>query len=129
MTERRLAASERGSAAAEFALTAALVAVLFLAALQLGFGLHTRNTATAQMVEAARHGARSGNTVADAEQRAVELLGDSIAGSPAVNGRIVERNGVLVVEVTAEVTLPVMGPLGPPGAMTVTGHAFVEDQR
>lgn len=37
-------------------------------------------------------------------------------------------DGVLVVEVTAEVPLPLVGPLGPPGSMTVTGHAFAEDQ-
>lgn len=121
--------AERGSAAAEFALTVALVMVLFLAALQLGFGLHVRNSAISQMVEAARHGARSGHTTADAEQRALELLGGSVSGPTDVAARVVERDGVLVMEVTAAIPLPVLGPLGPPSAVTVTGHAFVEDQR
>lgn len=103
--------------------------VLFLAALQLGFGLHVRNTATAQMVEAARYGARSGHTVSDAEGRARDLLGSAISGPAEVSGRVIDQGGVLVMEVSADITLPVLGPLGPGGAMTVTGHAFIEDQR
>lgn len=121
---------ERGSAAAEFALVAALLTVLFLAMVQLGFALHVRNTATAQVVEGARYGARADLSPADGAQRARELLSDSLSSSYAdqVSAELIQVAGVWVVEVTAVVPLPVFGPLGPSGVMTVTGQAFAEVQ-
>lgn len=121
---------ERGAAAAEFALTAGLVAVLFLAALQLGYGLHVRNTAIAHVVEGARHGARADSTPDEGATRARELLGTTLPGryGTSVSGRYAVVDGVRVVEVTAEVPLPLVGPLGPPSSMTVSGHAYAEDQ-
>jgi Flp pilus assembly pilin Flp len=121
---------ERGAAPAEFALTAGLIAVLFLAALQLGYGLHVRNTAIAHVIEGARHGARADSSPEQGAARARELLGTTLPGryGTSVSAQHAVIDGVLVVEVTAEVPLPLVGPLGPPGSMTVTGHAFAEDQ-
>ncbi|WP_083673518.1 TadE family protein [Serinicoccus sp. CUA-874] len=50
----RLAATDRGAAPAEFAMLAGLVSVLMLGVMQLAFGLHLHNTATAHVVEGAR---------------------------------------------------------------------------
>jgi Flp pilus assembly protein TadG len=122
--------TDRGAAPAEFALTAGLIALLFLAAVQLGYALHVRNTATAHVVEGARYGARADSSPADGAQRARDLLSTTLPGSygTAVVGRRVEVAGVQAVEVSAQIPLPLVGPLGPPTSLTVTGHAYAEDQ-
>jgi Flp pilus assembly pilin Flp len=121
---------ERGAAVAEFALVSALLAVLFLAALQLGYALHVRNTATAHVIEGARVGARADSSPGEGVARARELLATTLPGryGTEVSARETVVGGVVVVEVSAELPLPVLGPLGPPSSMTVTGHAYAEDQ-
>lgn len=122
--------SDRGAAASEFALLAGLVSVILLAAMQLAFALHVHNTATAHVVEGARLGARADSDPAAGAQRARELLGQSLPGSGGVvvtAGRT-SAAGVQVVEVSARIRLPVFGPFGPVEGMTVTGHAYAEDQ-
>lgn len=109
---------------------AALVSVLLLAAMQLAFVLHVRNTATAHVIEGARVGARADSDPAAGAQRARDLLARSLPNGgavPVTSGRTVV-GGVQVVEVSARVGLPVVGPFGPGEAMTVTGHAYAEDQ-
>lgn len=123
-------ARDRGSAAAEFALLAGLVSVIMLAAMQLAFALHVHNTATAHVVEGARLGARADASPETGAQRARELLGSSLPGSGGVvvqAGRTTVA-GVQVVEVSARIRMPVFGPFGPAEAMTVTGHAYAEQQ-
>lgn len=120
---------DRGAAVSEFALLAGLVSVLLLAAMQLAFALHVRNTATAHVIEGARLGARADSDPAAGAQRARELLAQSLPGSGGVvvtagRGSV---GGVQVVEVSARIRLPVLGTLGP-DAMTVTGQAYAEDQ-
>jgi len=125
-----LAARDRGSAAAEFALLAGLVSLVLVAAVQLAFALHLRNTATAHVIEGARHGARADLGPADGAARARDLLEDSLAGARGVevSASRTHVEGGSVVEVRATMTLPVLGPFGPGGAMEVSGHAFAEDQ-
>ncbi len=121
---------DRGAAVSEFALLAGLVSVLVLAAAQLALALHLRNTATAHVIEGARHGARADSSPAAGAQRAAELLESSLPGAGGVSvtaGRTVVA-GVEVVEVSATMALPVFGPFGPADAMTVTGQAYAEDQ-
>ncbi|KUG59252.1 pilus assembly protein TadE [Serinicoccus chungangensis] len=123
--------AERGAAAAEFALLAGLVSVLMLAVVQLAFGLHLHNTATAHVVEGARAGARADATPADGARRAQELLSSSLTGGGpgvTVSARRTVVDGVAVVEVSATMPLPIVGPLGPGESMTVVGHAYAEDQ-
>lgn len=126
-----LAASrDLGAAVSEFAMLAGLVSVLVLAALQLSFALHVRNTATAHVIEGARHGARADLGPQDGAQRARELLAASLPTDEgvAVTSDRATVAGVEVVRVTAVLTLPVFGPFGPGGAMTVTGQAYAEGQ-
>lgn len=121
---------DRGAAASEFAMLAGLVCVLLLAAMQLAFALHVRNTATAHVIEGARLGARVDSDPATGAQRARELIAESLPGGRGVtvsSGRT-SVDGIAVVEVSARVRLPVVGPFGPGGAMTVTGHAYAEEQ-
>ena len=121
---------DRGAAAPEFALLAGLVSLLLLAAMQLAFALHVHNTATAHVVEGARLGARADSDPAAGAQRAREMLDQSLPGSGgvAVTAGRTAVGGVQVVEVSARIRLPVFGPFGPGEAMTVTGHAYAEDQ-
>lgn len=106
------------------------VVLLFLAAVQVGYALHVRNTATAHVIEGARVGARADNTPADGVARATELLDTTLPGryGTSVTGRAATVGGVGVVQVSADLPLPVLGPLGLPGTMTVTGQAYAEDQ-
>lgn len=109
---------------------AGLVSVIVLAAAQLALALHLHNTATAHVLEGARHGARADSTPAQGAQRARELLGSSLPSTDGidVSARTTTSGGVVVVEVTATLALPVFGPFGPADAMVVTGQAFAEDQ-
>lgn len=127
---RRSGGAERGAAISEFALLAGLVSLLMLAAMQLAFVLHVHNTATAHVLEGARHGARADSSPEAGVQRATELLSRSLPGSGGVSvtGGRAEVGAVQVVEITAQVRLPVFGPFGPGEAMTVTAHAYAEDQ-
>ncbi|CAN5495835.1 hypothetical protein BH23ACT6_BH23ACT6_21210 [soil metagenome] len=122
--------SDRGAAVAEFALVSALVSLMFAMVLQLGYALHVHNTATAHVIEGAREGARAGNTTEHGAARARDLLSTTLPGRYGTNVTASRTNaaGVEVVEVRAELPAPLLGPLGPPGVMTVTGQAFAEDQ-
>ncbi len=122
--------NDAGSAVAEFALVSALVCLLFASVLQLGYALHVHNTATAHAIEGAREGARLGNTPEQGVGRTRELLETTLPGNygTSVSAQRITVGGVEVIEVTATLPVPLLGPLGPPGAMTVTGQAFAEDQ-
>lgn len=126
----RLGDAERGAAVSEFAMLAGLVSVLLLAAMQLAFVLHVHNTATAHVIEGARLGARADSSPEIGAQRARELLDGSLPGSGgvAVAAGRASVGDVQVVEVSARITLPILGPFGPGEAMSVTGHAYAEDQ-
>ncbi|HKJ11233.1 MAG TPA: TadE family protein [Ornithinimicrobium sp.] len=121
---------DSGAAVAEFALVAALVTLLFSAVLQLGYALHVHNTATAHVIEGARVGARAGNSTDQGAARAEALLVTSLSGryADSVSARRTTVGGVDVVEVEADLPVPLVGPLGPGESMTVTGQAFAEDQ-
>lgn len=125
------AAPDGGAAVAEFAMLAGLVSVLMLAAMQLAFALHVHNTATAHVIEGARIGARADSSPEQGAARARELMSTSISGASrdaAVSAVRTSVGGVEVVEVSADLRLPVFGPFGPGGAMTVSGQAYAEDQ-
>lgn len=121
---------ERGAATVEFALVSVVLVLLFLATIQIGYALHVRNTATAHVIEGARVGARADNSPQDGVARATELLETTLPGryGTSVHGDRHVVDGMAVVRVSADLPLPVIGPLGVPGSMTVTGQAYAEDQ-
>ncbi len=109
---------------------AGIVSLIVLAAAQLALALHLHNTATAHVIEGARHGARADSSPAEGAERARQLLEQSLPGTGGVTvtaGRTAV-GGVEVVEVSASLAMPVVGPFGPSGSMTVTGQAYAEDQ-
>ena len=126
----RRSTRESGAAVVDFALTSALVAVLFLAAFQVGLALHVRNTLVSCASEGARLGARADAAPEDGAARTRDLIARSLSSRFAgdVTASVVDVDGVRVVAIRVRAPLPVLGPLGPDGALDVTGRAFQERQ-
>jgi Flp pilus assembly protein TadG len=117
-----------GSAVVEFALVSALLAVLFLAVLQVGVALYVRNTLVAAAAEGARYGADADRTPADGVGRARDLVTQSLSASYAqdVTAGYVLVDGLPTVVVRVRAPLPLLGLVGPGGDLVVEGHALAE---
>lgn len=127
MPARRLS-GDRGAAVAEFALVSALLAALVLAVLQLALALHVRNILIDAAAEGARYAALLDATPADGEQRARTLVSAALSPDYArdIRAELASTADGPAIEVTVRATLPVLGLLGPAGALKVTGRAPVE---
>ncbi|WP_308084715.1 TadE family protein [Agromyces mediolanus] len=127
MRERALA-GERGSAVAEFAMVAMLLTVLALAVIQLALALHVRNTVLDAASEGARFAALAGAAPDAGALRTRELITTAVGAAYAteIEQVRVEREGVELARVTVRAALPVLGLLGPPGSLEVSGHAAIE---
>ncbi len=117
-----------GSAVVDFVLVGALTALLFAAVLQLVLVLHVRATLVDCAAEGARYGALEGSGPQEGAQRARDLIATALAPGFAddvwATRTVVDGLPVVRVEVTAP--LPLVGLLGPSGAITVDGHALQE---
>ncbi|MGN6743073.1 MAG: TadE/TadG family type IV pilus assembly protein [Amnibacterium sp.] len=119
--------AERGSAPVEFVLVGVLLVALVLGVLQVGAVLYVRNTALDAAAEGARWAAIEGEPGAGAARTRQVLtvaLGpdyarDVVAGTAG-------EGGAPVAVVTVRAPLPVLGLLGPAGALEVSGHAAIE---
>lgn len=121
---------EAGAAVTDFALVSVLLLALFLAVLQLGLALYTRNVLISCAAEGARLGARAdalpGQGVARTEELVSASLSPRYARSVSSRERVVD--GVRVVEVRVVAPVPVLGLLGPSDRLDVVGRAYAEDQ-
>jgi Flp pilus assembly protein TadG len=117
--------SDEGSAVAEFAAVAGLLAVLFAAVVQLAVVQHVRATAADCAGEGARFAALRGNTTDDGASRTRQLLSASLSPAYAehVTARTTQVAGTPVVEVDVTAPLPVVAFLGP-RVLHVQGHAL-----
>ena len=124
--------ADEGSSTVEFSLVCVLLVGLFLAVLQLGFVLHTRNVLVASAQEGARYGANADRGTADAGARTREVVTGAL--SPGVADRMtydaqqVVRGGVLTVEVTVRGPLPLVFLPAGPLSVTARGHALEESR-
>lgn len=113
----------------DFVLVGGLVTVLFVGVLQLTLTLHVRNTLVDCAAQGARYAAAAGRAPSDGVARTGALAAASLsaayAGEVAAARTVVD--GLDVIEVTVTAPLPVLGLLGPAGALTVRAHALVED--
>ena len=112
-------------------MVASLLMFVALAIFQLGLALYVRNALVSAASEGARFAARADAAPDDGVFRTRSLITASLSEAYARHvsaARLVDPSGVRVVEVTVRAPLPVVGPLGPSGALTVTGRAFAEDQ-
>lgn len=130
MTRRAVPRDERGSAVAETVLVMALFALVIMSALQVGFAVYVRNSLLQCAVEGARYGGRADVSAQEGGDRAAELAAGFLGGRrrDAVTASTTSVGGAQVIEVSITATLPVIGPLGPAGALHVTGRAYEEDQ-
>lgn len=121
------ARGDEGSAVAEFAAVAGLLALLFAAVVQLAVVQHVRATAADCAGEGARFGALRGNAPADGAVRTRELLAASLSPAFArdVSARTTRVAGTAVVEVDVRAPLPVVAFLGP-RLLRVQGHALAQ---
>lgn len=105
-----------------------LVLSLAVALLQLALGLYVRNILIDAAGDGARRGALLGAGPEDALARTRELVDLGLApgyGADVSADRIV-RDGTAMVRVRIEAPLPVIGLIGPPGTLSVEGHAVQE---
>jgi len=125
---RALIADDEGSSPVEFVLVGTLLTVLTLAVLQLGLSVYVRNVVHDAAVEGAYHAALADVPTTQGAVRAEAIVarsvGDGIVQSAAARESI--RLGHPTIEVTVVATLPLLGLLGLPGALEVTGHAPAE---
>ena len=121
---------EVGAAVADFAMVSVLLLAIFLAVVQLGLALYTRNLLISSAAEGARLGARADAAPGEAVARTKQLVSSSI--SPAYARKVTSRervvDGVRVVEVRVVAPVPVLGLLGPDDRLDVVGRAYAEDQ-
>ena len=109
----------------------ALLLVVAMGVFQLGLALYVRNTLISAASEGARYGARADAQPGDGVARTQSLISSALSPSFAQDVRAersVTGSGVRVVEVRVTAPLPVVGPIGPSGALTVSGRAFSEEQ-
>jgi Flp pilus assembly protein TadG len=119
---------ERGSAPAEFAMVGGLLVVLLLAVVQFTLVLLVRNTVQDAAAQGARVAAFADGTLGDGEARTRQLVTASLGGRYAgdVTAAYELDDGIRVVEVRVETTLPVIGLIGFRRALEVSGHAAVD---
>ena len=105
-----------------------MLTFLTLAVLQLALALHIRNTVLDAAAEGARFGALADNTPHDGVARTIDLISSAIGPDYAgdVRASVGEWMGYPAITITVRTTLPVLGPIGPEGALEVSGHAVVE---
>lgn len=118
---------EAGAAVVDFVLVGALVTVIFVALIQLALVLHVRNTVADAASSAARYGALGDRTAADAQARAVLLVGTALGPDYAqdVSVSVQTSNGMDILIVTISAPLPVVGLFGPSRTLEMTGHAVI----
>jgi len=119
---------DRGSAPAEFVMVGALLTVLTLSVLQLGFALHIRNTVLDAASEGARYAALADNTAVDGIGRTRDLITTAIGAGYARDVTAVSgsRLGHPSAIVTVRTPLPLIGLIGIDGGLEVSGHAALE---
>lgn len=106
----------------------ALLTVLTLSVLQLGFALHIRNTVLDAAAEGARFAALADNSLPDGAERTRELI--TIALGPGYAADVTATAGTYLGHPAAVVTvrtpLPLIGMVGIDDGLEVTGHAAIE---
>lgn len=121
--------SERGSATAEFTMIAALLALLFVGAVQVAGMIHVRNTLIDAASTGARFGALADRTADDAAARTEQLISASVSSHYAeeISYEYIEapEGRTLRITVRAQVPMLVVGPGF--GELEVTGSAYEFD--
>lgn len=117
---------DEGSATVEFLLVSILVVTVALAVMQLAFALHVRNILISSAHEGAHYAANADRSLADGEERAKELVQDSLGTVGAeFDASQTEVEGMPAIEVQISARVPLIGLWGA-GTQTVVAHALAE---
>lgn len=131
MSRRRpsFRAEDAGSAPVEFVLVGGLLTLVTLSVLQLGLVLHVRNTALDAASEGARFAALADADLEHGRARTEELLTTALGPSYArgVTAAYGDAAGQRTVVMSVQVPLPLVGMIGLPEGLEVTGHAALEE--
>ena len=113
----------------DFVLVSVLVTAMFLGVIQVAIILHVRSTLIDCAAEGARVGGRADRGLADGQARTVALAGAALGEryTHDVTATYEVTADVRTVRVRVTAPLPVIGFWGPAGALTVDGHALVEE--
>lgn len=119
---------DRGSSPVEFVLVGALLTVLTLGVLQFALAVYVRNVVHDAAVEGAHVAALADTEPGEGVQRTERAIGRAVGADYAREVRVRETTalGVPTMEVTVRMTLPLIGLLGIPSGLEVTGRAPVE---
>jgi hypothetical protein len=109
-------------------MVSALLTVLVLSVIQLALVLLIRNTVLDAAAEGARFGALADNSLADGVARAEDLIATALGPGYAndVSASTGSYLGHPAVIVTVRAPLPLIGLVGLPDGLEVTGHAAIE---
>lgn len=129
MTGAGSTGGEHGAATAEFTMVAGLLALLFVAVIQVAGMIHVRNTLIDAASAGARFGALEDRTADDGAARTEQLISSSISSRYAQEISYeyidVPEGRTLRITVRAQVPLFVVGP--GLGEVEVTGSAYEYD--
>ncbi len=127
---RRLSpgAEDAGSAPVEFVLVGGLLTLVTLSVMQLALVLHVRNTALDAASEGARFAALADADLERGRERTEELLTTALGSAYAhgVSADYGDAAGQRTVVVSVEAPLPLIGMVGLPDGLEVTGRAALE---
>ena len=121
--------SDAGSAVAEFALIASLLALILAGALQIGLVIHVRNTVIDSAIAGARQASLADQTPRDGQKLTRDLIRVSVGERYAqkVTVSTSQHGDVEIVEVQVTTPLPVLGLWGPAEVWDLRGRSIVED--
>jgi Flp pilus assembly pilin Flp len=124
---RRPAVEEHGSAVVDFALIGGLLTVIFMAVIQLTLVLHVRNTLIDAASAGARYGTLADRSPGDARHRTDALISTALGEGfdREISVGLSGAGGGSRVEVAVRAPLPLIGLIGPAGALEVKGHAIL----
>jgi Flp pilus assembly protein TadG len=124
----RRSPAERGAAVVDFVLVSLVLVPLVLGLVQVALVLHVRNTLTAAATEGARYAATVDREPRDGAARTREQIAGALADRFArrISAAAVTLDGVPVVEVRVEATVPPLGLWGPGVSLDVVGHGVRE---
>jgi len=116
---------DRGSSTVEFVLVGTLLTVLTLGVLQLALVVYVRNVVHDAAVEGAYFGALADTGASAGADRTAQLIRTAVGDVIGARVTAVDIDSVRgpEVQVTVVATLPLVGLLGIPSGMEVTGRA------
>lgn len=111
-------------------MVSALLILLTVAILQVSYAFYTRNILLDAASAGARYGTLYDRTPAEGKERAEQIIRGTLPSEyvhDVHTSVYVDPSGIRILEVSVTAPLPVLGPWGLPGSISVSGHAaYVE---